>query len=189
MLRFPEPTGGLSCEVKSDFDPLTSSIRKDHGDLLELRVDVVLCGWFFFGWFWLCRTLALIGLGWKEGQSLLQPQLFEIQKAVQTFTILYSVPAVWPPDDPTNGLISDKILCRTYSVRLLYREVSRHDSCFVSNSQRSRLKTAQLYVGLHLVVKSGNTLHKPTYKGYVICYIYVNMPDINTHGNINTITA
>ena len=44
MLRFHEPTGGLSCEVKSDFDPLTSSIRKDHGDLLELGVDVVLCG-------------------------------------------------------------------------------------------------------------------------------------------------
>ena len=33
MLRCHEPTGGLSCEVKSDFDPLTSSIRKDHGDL------------------------------------------------------------------------------------------------------------------------------------------------------------
>ena len=36
MFRFPEPTGGLSCEVKSDFDPLTSSIRKDRGDQMEL---------------------------------------------------------------------------------------------------------------------------------------------------------
>lgn len=41
MLRCHEPTGGLSCEVKSDFDPLTSSIRKDHG---EFNGDVVLCG-------------------------------------------------------------------------------------------------------------------------------------------------
>lgn len=24
---------GYHCEVKSDFDPLTSSIRKEHGDL------------------------------------------------------------------------------------------------------------------------------------------------------------
>ena len=145
----------------------------------------------FFGWFWLCRTLALIGLGWKEGPvefekvSLLQPQLLasRFKKPCRPF------PQFWPPDDPTNGLISDKILCRTYSVRLLYREVSRHGSCFVSDSQRSRLKTAQLYVGLHLVVKSGNTLYKPTYKGYVICYIYVNMHDINKHTWLMAITG
>ena len=36
MLRFHEQLMGchvMSCEVKSDFDPLTSSIRKDDGDL------------------------------------------------------------------------------------------------------------------------------------------------------------
>ena len=43
MLRFPEPTGALSCEVKSDFDPLTSSIRKDHGDLNGVARSMSCC--------------------------------------------------------------------------------------------------------------------------------------------------
>ena len=119
--------------------------------------------------FWLILVVQDASIDWtglerrtklssKGSQPSSAPAVsFEIQKAMQTF------PAVLT-SDPTNGLISDKILCRTYSVRLLYREVSRHDSCFVSDSQRSRLKTAQLYVRLHLVVKSGNT-YKPTYKG------------------------
>lgn len=107
MLRFPEPTGGLSCEVKSDFDPLTSSIRKDHGDLNGVGRRCRAVWMIFFGWFWLCRTLALIGLGWKEGQlsskgsqpSTAPAVRFEIQKAMQTFPAVLT--SRWGPDQWT----------------------------------------------------------------------------------------